>query len=160
MLLSLQGTHHEAGAGLRAGQLAGARNLAHHQSLKLLQLLEKSSAKVRDRHHEGTLREKTRHWALSGPELQDNCCDFEPGLEQSAEGMFPWEGEADTRALQRRVAELPRARNQPRPQLVQPLCYAELRGRMPQMISDLSGPFCQPLRKRKSIKTILTSWGW
>lgn len=34
--LSLLETHHEARASLRARQLAGARNLAHHQSLKLL----------------------------------------------------------------------------------------------------------------------------
>lgn len=35
-VLFLSETHHEAGASLRAGQLAGARNLAHDQSLKLL----------------------------------------------------------------------------------------------------------------------------
>lgn len=102
-------THHEAGAGLCASQLAGARNLAHHQSLKLLQLLEESSVKAKGRHHEGRVRERTRHWVLSGPELQDSRRDFEPELEQSAEGTFPGEEEADARTSQRRVAELPRA---------------------------------------------------
>lgn len=42
--VSLWETHHEAGASLRAGQLASARNLAHHQSLQLLQLLKESPA--------------------------------------------------------------------------------------------------------------------
>lgn len=124
-------THHEAGAGLRASQLAGARNLAHHQSLKLLQLLEESSVKAKGRHHEGRVREGTRHWVLSGPKLQDSRRDFEPELEQSAEGTFPGEEEADARASQRRVAELPRAWTQPRPRLVQPLCRAELKGECP-----------------------------
>lgn len=57
--LSLQETHHEAGASLGAGQLAGTRNLAHHQSLKLLQLLEESSANARKGNHEGHLRDET-----------------------------------------------------------------------------------------------------
>lgn len=57
--LSLPETHHEAGASLCARQLAGARNLAHHQSLKLLQLLEESSANVRNGNHEGQLRDET-----------------------------------------------------------------------------------------------------
>lgn len=157
MLLSLQDTHHEAGAGLRASQLAGARNLAHHQSLKLLQLLEESSVKVRDRHHEGSLRERTRHWVLSGPELQDSCCDFEPELEQSAEGTFPREEEADSCAFSAVLQSSPGLGLSHVHSLSSPV-LCRVKGRMPQMISDLWGPVRQPLRKRKSMKTTLTSW--
>lgn len=68
MVLFIWETHHEACASLRAGQLAGARNLAHHQSLKLLQLLQESSANTTNQNHEGRLRdERERLSVISTP---------------------------------------------------------------------------------------------
>lgn len=71
MGLSLWETHHEAGASLRAGQLAGARDLAHHQSLELLQLLQESSANTANQNHEGRLRDKTVHGGVLCPGLRE-----------------------------------------------------------------------------------------
>lgn len=83
---SLRETHHEAGASLRAGQLAGARNLAHHQGLKLLELLQEGPANGKNRIHEGSPR---HHGAPRGPgpELQDSCRDFVAESEERAEGQ-------------------------------------------------------------------------
>ena len=58
MVLFIWETHHKACASLRASQLAGARNLAHHQSLKLLQLLQESSANITNQNHEERLRDE------------------------------------------------------------------------------------------------------
>lgn len=53
-------THHETGASLCASQLAGTRNLAHHQGLQLLQLLQQSPVMVIIGGREGNQRDKRR----------------------------------------------------------------------------------------------------
>lgn len=115
-------THHKACASLRAGQLAGARNLAHHQSLKLLQLLQESSANTTNQNHEGRLRERTLVSDLC-PGLQGGSCGFVSESEHSTKKKVPLMKTQTPLSFSTGLAELMGLRICPHEQLVHSMLF-------------------------------------
>ena len=115
-------THHKACASLRAGQLAGARNLAHHQSLKLLQLLQESSANTTNQTHEGRLRERTLVSDLC-PGLQGGSCGFVSESEHSTKKKVPLMKTQTPLSSSTGLAELMGLRICPHEQLVHSMLF-------------------------------------
>lgn len=122
-VLSLQETHHEAGASLCASQLAGARNLAHHQSLKLLQLLQESSANTTNQSQEGRLRDKRMLVGDLCPRLQGSVYGFVSEFEHSTEKKVPLVKTHTPLSSSTRVIELTGLRIRPREQLVHSVLF-------------------------------------
>lgn len=121
-MLFIWETHHKACASLRAGQLAGARNLAHHQSLKLLQLLQESSANTTNENHEGHLRERTLVSDLL-PRLQGGSCGFVSESEHSTKKKVPLMKTQTPLSSSTGLAELMGLRICPHEQLVHSMLF-------------------------------------